>query len=53
MYKLKDLKVVKYNINEYYMCEYKDDCYAELFTKKVLDTNNILEVESLSDYLIY
>lgn len=50
MYKLKDLKVVKYNINEYYMCEYKDDCYTELFTKKVLDTNNISEVESLSDY---
>lgn len=50
MYKLKDLKIVTYNTNEYYMCEYKDDCYTELFSNKKLDPNNILEVENLSDY---
>lgn len=49
-YKLSDLKIVKYNTNEYYMCEYKNGCYTEIFTKKELGINNISQIESLSDY---
>ena len=50
MYKLKDLKIVKYNTDEYYMCELKDGNYKEIFTNKKLDINNIDEIEELSSY---
>lgn len=49
-YKLSDLKIVKYNTNEYYMCEYKNDTYTEIFTKKELEINSISKIEPLSDY---
>lgn len=49
-YKLSDLKIVKYNTDEYYMCEFKNDTYTEIFTKKELDINKISQIEQLSDY---
>lgn len=49
-YKLSDLKIVKYNTDEYYMCEYKNDTYTEIFTNKELEANSISKVEPLSDY---
>lgn len=50
MYKLKDLNIITYNKNEYYMCEFKNDIYIEIFTNKELDINNVSKVEPLSDY---